>query len=283
MTKKYLNIMLLALISAFSINQLSAQEEKSEVKVVVIEKTIDKDGKETVKKIIKDGKEASAFLKEIEHESTVKGEKKDKKIKSKKIVIEGDGEENVVIIRSSGDGEEVIEWNSDDDSIDLEDLMEEHNISIDVDSDSDGHMKVKIIRNGQEEEMIFIGDEIEMSEGDYKTIVHKSDDNRKAQLGVMIKMPEDMSGVEVIDVFENSGAEKAGIVKGDIITKVDELEVRSIEELVNAVKDREPGEEVKLLVVRDGEPTVRKVLMQEYQGKNKNYEEHEVIIIKKEH
>jgi len=288
MTKNYISILVLAFLSAFSINQLSAQEEKSEVKVVVIEKTIDKDGKETVTKVIKEGKDATVFIQEIKEGEHKKVGKKHK-TKSKKVIVSGDGEQKVMIIKSDGDNEErVIKWKGDGElPEDMKELLEEHNISIDVDAEGEHNIRVKVISDGDEEEsIIFIDEDYEISEGgDIEVIVHKSHDSRKAQLGVMIQEVEGEAGIEVTDVFEDSGAEKAGIRKGDIITKVDDTEVSSIDELINSVKDRNPGDEVKLKVVRDKEPMIKKVTLQEfsYKADHDKHENREVIIIKEKH
>ena len=58
--------MCLSLICAFSISQLHAQDDKDTTKVIVIEKSIDKDGNVEMSKKVKSGKEAEAYINEIE-------------------------------------------------------------------------------------------------------------------------------------------------------------------------------------------------------------------------
>ena len=282
MTRNYLNILILAFLTAFSINQISAQEQESDVKVVVIEKTIDENGNETVTKVIKEGEDAKEYVKQVDKDIKVK--KKAKVKKSKEIIVDSDDEKKVVIIRTDGDNvEKEIQWKSKGDMPeDIEEILEEHNIEIEIDEDDEKNIRVRVMSDGNEE-VIFVDEEHISDDGEHEIRIHKSHDNRKAQLGVMIQMPEEGEGIEVIDVFEGSGAEAAGIKSGDIITEVDNEKIKTIEELVDSVKDREPGEEVALVVVRDGVATARKVKLTKFSPKHDKHEEHEVIIIKKEH
>ncbi len=60
-------------------------------------------------------------------------------------------------------------------------------------------------------------------------------------------------GVVVAKVIDGSGAAKAGIVKGDLIVKVNDKSVTSIEE-INKIRDEfKPGDTIKITVYRDGE------------------------------
>lgn len=62
-------------------------------------------------------------------------------------------------------------------------------------------------------------------------------------------------GVIVTDVLLGSAAMKAGLQRGDIITKVNDKEVTSAEQLDAAVKEVKAGTRVKLEVVKKGKPT----------------------------
>ena len=97
--------------------------------------------------------------------------------------------------------------------------------------------------------------------------VHCAADAQARQLG--------LPGVLVIDVAPNSGAAAAGLrgtvrsardgalVRGDVITAVGGAPVRSVEDLLAAVEEREPGERVSLRLLRDGkERSVEAVLQQ---------------------
>lgn len=60
------------------------------------------------------------------------------------------------------------------------------------------------------------------------------------------------AGAVVLSVAVNSPAENAGLLKGDIITEFNEVEISDYTKLEDAVKDCSPGQTVKLTVYRDG-------------------------------
>ena len=85
--------------------------------------------------------------------------------------------------------------------------------------------------------------------------IHAAADLQARQLG--------LPGVLVIDVNRGSGGAKAGLrgtardgsgalVLGDVITAVGGRRVSSVEELLGAVEEREPGERVAVTVEREG-------------------------------
>ena len=86
---------------------------------------------------------------------------------------------------------------------------------------------------------------------------------RRSWLGVYIQevtpeiaeqfdLPEDAKGVLVGDVVKDSPAEKSGIKRGDIITKVNNEEVDSPGELQDKIGSIEIGEKANIEMVRDG-------------------------------
>ena len=85
------------------------------------------------------------------------------------------------------------------------------------------------------------------------TVVPVSDEAKQ-----MYGMP---AGAYVYEVLEGSGAEAAGIKKGDIIVKFDNREVGSSDELVSTIGFYEAGETVKVtLMSYDGTDYVEKVV-----------------------
>lgn len=60
------------------------------------------------------------------------------------------------------------------------------------------------------------------------------------------------SGIYVVEVIKNSPAEKAGLKKGDIITKIDGANLNKMSELRKYIYTKIPGDEVTLLVQRKG-------------------------------
>lgn len=58
-------------------------------------------------------------------------------------------------------------------------------------------------------------------------------------------------GVFVASVTKNSGADKAGIKEGDIITKVDDEKVTTIEGLISTLESYKKGDKVKVVIYRN--------------------------------
>jgi serine protease Do len=73
-------------------------------------------------------------------------------------------------------------------------------------------------------------------------------DSKKAEeYGVKVN-----DGVYVRDFTENSAGEAGGAKKGDVIVKVDGLNIHSVPELQQAIGLRKPGDKVNITVNRDG-------------------------------
>lgn len=139
---------------------VNAQEESSKEskKVVIITKKVDKDGKETIEKIVREGEEIDneeidriiEKAKKEGGEIDVQIEKKEKRIikqqkdgKTKNIWIEKDGEE-IGLDKIEGDG--VMIFKTDDGKIiklDGEDLHEEH-IMIEEDANTEKNVEVTV-------------------------------------------------------------------------------------------------------------------------------------------
>lgn len=72
-----------------------------------------------------------------------------------------------------------------------------------------------------------------------------------------------MKGVRVIDVFEQSAAEKAGIKTGDIITAIDGTKINAsdpsdIEILATLIREYRIGTEIEISIIRDGKERLLK-------------------------
>ena len=71
-----------------------------------------------------------------------------------------------------------------------------------------------------------------------------------AEMSKMYGFPE---GVYVVEVSPFSGAERAGIKAGDVITQVDGKEVYSVEEINEIRDEHEVGDQLEFVLNRDGE------------------------------
>lgn len=75
-------------------------------------------------------------------------------------------------------------------------------------------------------------------------------DENKAMLGVTTETKE--GAVTINAVSENSAAAKAGLQKGDVITKVDDIKIESSQGLVEAIGKYKPEEKVTVTYKRNG-------------------------------
>ncbi len=66
---------------------------------------------------------------------------------------------------------------------------------------------------------------------------------------------KEKEGVLVAQVHQGTGAEKAGLVSGDIIKSVDDKTIKNTSELIKEIQKKKVGQKVKLGLVRDGKPT----------------------------
>ncbi len=73
------------------------------------------------------------------------------------------------------------------------------------------------------------------------------------RLGLQVQDTEDSKGVKVLDVEDETPAEKAGIKEDDIITQINGKDITSIEDLKNGVKDVKAGDTIKLTFLRNSE------------------------------
>ena len=60
-------------------------------------------------------------------------------------------------------------------------------------------------------------------------------------------------GAVITEVADGSPASDVGLEQGDVILSVDQSTTDGAEGVVAAVRDREPGDEVEVVVLRDGE------------------------------
>ena len=74
------------------------------------------------------------------------------------------------------------------------------------------------------------------------------------------------SGIFVREVTEKSGAEDAGIKKGDIITKIDNSKIDSFADLSAAIGSKRPGDKVTVSYTRDGRQLTTNVTLKDQKG-----------------
>jgi serine protease Do len=90
------------------------------------------------------------------------------------------------------------------------------------------------------------------------------EDSNIAMLGVNTE--DDAKGARIESVNEASGAEKAGLKKGDIITKVGDNKIEDAGDLTKAVREHKPGEKVAITYLRNGKEQKVTVELTKWKG-----------------
>lgn len=161
---------------------------------------------------------------------TVLAQKEEKgKVKEKKDT------ETIIITRKNTDSKAVIEI--DGDKVIINGKA--------VDEDSDGDVTVKRHKAG--DTWVYAGpggfgswnDNFSIAGAETRTI-----------LGVTSEKHE--KGVEIQSISKEGGAEKAGLKKGDIITKIDKVNIDDPDDLSKTVRAHKPGDKVEVTYLRDG-------------------------------
>jgi S1-C subfamily serine protease len=158
-----------------------------------------------------------------------------------------------------------------------------------ADTEPGQEVRIKVVRNGKkktldvvvgewpdDEDWFSIGD-LRFDRGDWSHV-----DNivqafsPKPRLGVEVaELNDDLApyfkteaggGVLVLKINEESVAEEAGIKSGDVIQKVGEEPVTTVEELRESLEDYEEGDEVPIVVLRKGKKNTLTATMDEPWG-----------------
>lgn len=111
-------------------------------------------------------------------------------------------------------------------------------------------------RFGQEMELAFGGDNFK---GKFSPAIAGG-----TFLGVSTEKSD--GGAKIMSITKGSAAEKAGLAKGDIITKVNDTKIEGPSELSEAISSKKPKTEVKIGFKRDGKVKTAKATLQERQG-----------------
>lgn len=161
---------------------------------------------------------------------------KDKEVKEKKET------EQIVITRKGDKNEKVtVEINGDKVTINGKPLDEFKDDDISVRrnkyKDFDG---LTINRNGRGNTWSYNGD---------NPFALFNEDSNHAMLGVTTEKAE--GGVEIQDITEESGAAKAGLKEGDVITKIGDTKIEDPDDLSKAVREHKPGDKVVITFLRD--------------------------------
>jgi len=75
----------------------------------------------------------------------------------------------------------------------------------------------------------------------------------------------EIDGVYIAGIEEDSGAEESGLLEGDIIKKIDEIKVRKFSDLNGYVSSKRPGDEILVTFEREGDTKEAKVTLKKRQ------------------
>ncbi|MBR9853538.1 MAG: trypsin-like serine protease [Algicola sp.] len=84
--------------------------------------------------------------------------------------------------------------------------------------------------------------------------------NTKSKAAIEMGLDQ-LEGVYVAGVEEESGADDAGLLEGDIIKKVDNIDIQKFSELTGYLSAKRPGDVVRVTLERDGENLVKNVTL----------------------
>lgn len=76
--------------------------------------------------------------------------------------------------------------------------------------------------------------------------------NGRPKLGLSVQDTDDGKGVKIINVDDESNAEKAGVREDDIITSINDKEVNSADEVAKIVRENKDKTSIKIILIRDG-------------------------------
>ncbi|SFV31011.1 PDZ domain-containing protein [Thermoflavifilum thermophilum] len=93
-----------------------------------------------------------------------------------------------------------------------------------------------------------------------------SNGSSRALLGVMTAEAGDQQGAKIEEVMRGTAADSAGLLAGDIITKVDDHIIHSPQELADVIRNYQPGDEVTITYLRNHQTQTTKARL----GKQEN-------------
>jgi aminopeptidase YwaD len=81
---------------------------------------------------------------------------------------------------------------------------------------------------------------------------HESKGERSVWFGIIPDFEQNADGMKIKGTSDGSPAQTAGLENGDILKKINEMPIKNIGDLNNALKSFSPGETVKVTILRSG-------------------------------
>jgi serine protease Do len=150
-------------------------------------------------------------------------------------------ERQTIVINRSGESEEetVIKIKGDKVTVNGKDAKDSKDVSVNVHKYKDWSALSPTIAHN----------DFNVYGPDTRTSLFTEDSNR-AMLGVVTDDNE--KGAAITSVTKESAAEKAGLKKGDIITKIGDKKISDQDDVSAVIKSHKPGDKVTITIIRDG-------------------------------
>ena len=146
--------------------------------------------------------------------------------------------QQITIVRSVDvQGKTVIEIDGDKIKVNGKDVKEDKDVTVHVNNIKSSN----VYRMGDfNRNWTFSGDNVSLF----------SEDANRAMLGVTTE--DDAKGAEITTITKESAAEKAGLKKGDVITKIGDDAIEDADDVSKTVRDHKPGDKVTVTFLREG-------------------------------
>lgn len=153
--------------------------------------------------------------------------------------------QTIVITREGNtDGKTVIEIEGDKVKVNGKDAKDNKDVNVNINTFSAGEGNVFRMRNSGPGARTW---NFDMNEEGMS--LFREDENR-AMLGVVTEGDE--KGAVIRSVTENSAAAKAGLKKGDVITRIGSKKIEDTDDVTEAVRSHKPGDKVEVAYLREG-------------------------------
>lgn len=185
------------------------------------------------------------------------------------IVIRQNNDKDTKLTLEIKNGDVFIDGKPIDKFTDQNVIVEKRKLDEDADVYAVSPFREDVMNNGRNQEML----ERSLENLDrQKMYLDKSVQIRinSAFLGVSSRKAE-KGGATVLEVTKGSPAEKAGIKKGDIITKINDSKIESPESLYETVHTLKPGDIVKISFLRDGKEQMVSATLEKSDQLAKNF------------
>ena len=173
---------------------------------------------------------------------SVFAQKEKEKTKEDKDKVEKKVQTIVITRNADVDGKTIVEIDGDKVKVNGKDAKDNKDVHVNVNTitSADGRMRMYNRTPGASWNFNMDGDQMSLF----------SEDENRAMLGVTTE--GDDKGAEIQSVTKESAAEKAGLKKGDIITKIDDKKIESSDDVTESIRSHKPGEKVSITYLRDG-------------------------------